>query len=171
MVHSVQQFRTRNEPVSFEEIMVLLQTEEQSLAESFDSGKDLNSMAMFASATPNNRNTSSQSSFYVHSNQNRGRGRNNNQRGRGRFSSNQITPMHSLKAILSSPTISILHPMHSLKAMLSFLRIFKANLRFQTYVSDMWQAWTSSLGLLSQDGFCIPREASTCKACSNGIYF
>uniref|UniRef100_A0A2N9H8F5 Integrase catalytic domain-containing protein n=1 Tax=Fagus sylvatica TaxID=28930 RepID=A0A2N9H8F5_FAGSY len=85
--------RTRNEPVSFEEIMVLLQTEEQSLAESFDSGKDLNSMAMFASATPNNRNTSSQSSFYVHSNQNRGRGRNNNQRGRGgRFSSNNQYP-------------------------------------------------------------------------------
>ena len=81
--------RTRNEPVSFKEVMVLLQTEEQSLAESFDSGKDLNSMAMFASATPNNRNTSSQSSFYVHSNQNRGRCRNNNQRGRGgRFSSN-----------------------------------------------------------------------------------
>uniref|UniRef100_A0A2N9F8N5 Integrase catalytic domain-containing protein n=1 Tax=Fagus sylvatica TaxID=28930 RepID=A0A2N9F8N5_FAGSY len=38
--------RTRNAPVSFEEIMVLLQTEEQSLAESFDSGKDLNSMAI-----------------------------------------------------------------------------------------------------------------------------
>jgi hypothetical protein len=85
--------RTRNEPVSFEEIMVLLQTEEQSLAKSFDSGKDLNSMAMFASATPNNRNTSSQSSFYVHSNQNRGRGRNNNHRGRGgRFSSNNQYP-------------------------------------------------------------------------------
>uniref|UniRef100_A0A2N9GBG4 Integrase catalytic domain-containing protein n=1 Tax=Fagus sylvatica TaxID=28930 RepID=A0A2N9GBG4_FAGSY len=78
--------RTRNAPVSFEEIMVLLQTEEQSLAESFDSGKDLNSMAMFASAAPNNRNT--QSSFYVHNYQNRGRGRNNNHRGRGRFSSN-----------------------------------------------------------------------------------
>uniref|UniRef100_A0A2N9IKH6 CCHC-type domain-containing protein n=2 Tax=Fagus sylvatica TaxID=28930 RepID=A0A2N9IKH6_FAGSY len=61
-------------------------TEEQSLAESFDSGKDLNSMAMFASAAPNNRNT--QSSFYVHNYQNRGRGRNNNHRGRGRFNSN-----------------------------------------------------------------------------------
>jgi hypothetical protein len=85
--------RTRNEPVSFEEIMVLLQTKEQSLAESFDSGKDLNSMAMFASATSNNRNTNFQSSFYVNSNQNRGRGKNNNQRERGgRFNSNNQYP-------------------------------------------------------------------------------
>jgi hypothetical protein len=48
--------RTRNEPMSFEEIMVLLQTEEQSLVECSDSGKDLQSMALFASAAPNNRN-------------------------------------------------------------------------------------------------------------------
>uniref|UniRef100_A0A2N9EJB2 CCHC-type domain-containing protein n=1 Tax=Fagus sylvatica TaxID=28930 RepID=A0A2N9EJB2_FAGSY len=38
--------RTRNEPVSFEEIMVLLQTEEQSIAEVVDSSKDMHSMAM-----------------------------------------------------------------------------------------------------------------------------
>uniref|UniRef100_A0A2N9I8B6 CCHC-type domain-containing protein n=1 Tax=Fagus sylvatica TaxID=28930 RepID=A0A2N9I8B6_FAGSY len=59
--------RTRNEPVSFEEIMVLLQTEEQSILEISDSGKDVNAaMAMFASAAPHNRNSSnSQSSFYV----------------------------------------------------------------------------------------------------------
>ena len=58
--------RTRNDPVSFEEIMVLLQTEEQSVIEMSDSGKEMNAaMAMFASAAPNNRNFSSQSSFYV----------------------------------------------------------------------------------------------------------
>jgi hypothetical protein len=55
--------RTRNEPVSFEEIMVLLQTEEQSIAEVADSSKDMHSMAMFASAAPNTRNNS-QASFY-----------------------------------------------------------------------------------------------------------
>uniref|UniRef100_A0A2N9GG32 Integrase catalytic domain-containing protein n=1 Tax=Fagus sylvatica TaxID=28930 RepID=A0A2N9GG32_FAGSY len=75
--------RTRNEPVNFEEIMVLLQTKEQSITENCDSGKDFSSMAMFASAAPPSRNTSSQSSFYVNNSQNRGRGRNNGQRGRG----------------------------------------------------------------------------------------
>jgi transposase InsO family protein len=80
--------RTRNEPVSFEEIMVLLQTEELSLVECSDSGKDLQAMALFAS-TPNNRNFNSQSSFYVNNSQSRGRGRNNSQRGRnGRFNNN-----------------------------------------------------------------------------------
>uniref|UniRef100_A0A2N9ET27 Uncharacterized protein n=1 Tax=Fagus sylvatica TaxID=28930 RepID=A0A2N9ET27_FAGSY len=54
--------RTRNEPVTFEEIMVLLQTEEHSISEI----SDLHPMAMFAS-TPNNRNSNSQSSFYVNS--------------------------------------------------------------------------------------------------------
>ena len=81
--------RTRNEPVNFEEIMVLLQTEEQSISEFSDSGKDLQSMSMFASAAPNNRSSNSQSSFYVHNHQSRGRGRNNASRGRGgRFNSN-----------------------------------------------------------------------------------
>uniref|UniRef100_A0A2N9FKJ8 Integrase catalytic domain-containing protein n=1 Tax=Fagus sylvatica TaxID=28930 RepID=A0A2N9FKJ8_FAGSY len=81
--------RTRNEPVNFEEIMVLLQTEEQSILEISDSGKEMNAtMAMFASAAPNNRNFNSQSSFYVNSSQARGRGRNNSQRGRGRFNHN-----------------------------------------------------------------------------------
>uniref|UniRef100_A0A2N9HWR7 CCHC-type domain-containing protein n=1 Tax=Fagus sylvatica TaxID=28930 RepID=A0A2N9HWR7_FAGSY len=76
--------RTRNEPVSFEEIMVLLQTEEQSISDVSDSGKDLHSMALFASATANNKNSNSQSSFYVNNSQSRGRGRNNNsQRSRG----------------------------------------------------------------------------------------
>uniref|UniRef100_A0A2N9HY44 CCHC-type domain-containing protein n=1 Tax=Fagus sylvatica TaxID=28930 RepID=A0A2N9HY44_FAGSY len=75
--------RTRNEPVSFEEIMVLLQTEELSLVECSDSGKDLQAMALFASTTPNNRNFNSQSSFYVNNSQSRGRGRSNSQRGRG----------------------------------------------------------------------------------------
>uniref|UniRef100_A0A2N9FJ89 CCHC-type domain-containing protein n=1 Tax=Fagus sylvatica TaxID=28930 RepID=A0A2N9FJ89_FAGSY len=58
--------RTRNEPVTFEEIMVLLQTEEQSASESSDSGKDSHPMAI-------------------------GRGRNNSQRGRGGrfYNSNQ----------------------------------------------------------------------------------
>ena len=51
--------------MSFEEIMVLLQTEEQSISEISESGKDLHSMALFASATANNRNSNSQSSFYV----------------------------------------------------------------------------------------------------------
>jgi hypothetical protein len=67
--------RTRNEPVSFEEIMVLLQTEEQSISDVSDSGKDLHSMALFASATANNKNSNSQSSFYVNNSQSRGRGR------------------------------------------------------------------------------------------------
>jgi hypothetical protein len=81
--------RTRNDPVSFEEIMVLLQTEEQSVIEMSDSGKEMNAaMAMFASAAPNNRNFSSQSSFYVNNSQARGRGRNNSHRGRGRFNHN-----------------------------------------------------------------------------------
>uniref|UniRef100_A0A2N9H369 CCHC-type domain-containing protein n=1 Tax=Fagus sylvatica TaxID=28930 RepID=A0A2N9H369_FAGSY len=44
--------RTRNEPISFEEIMVLLQTEELSLVECSDSAKDLQAMALFASAAP-----------------------------------------------------------------------------------------------------------------------
>uniref|UniRef100_A0A2N9FZ66 Reverse transcriptase Ty1/copia-type domain-containing protein n=1 Tax=Fagus sylvatica TaxID=28930 RepID=A0A2N9FZ66_FAGSY len=84
--------RTRNEPVTFEEIMVLLQTEEHSASESSDSGKDLHPMAMFASA-PNNRTSNSQSAFYGNNTQFRGRGRNNSQRGRGgRFhNSNQYT--------------------------------------------------------------------------------
>jgi hypothetical protein len=83
--------RTRNEPVSFEEIMVLLQTEEQSISDVSDSGKDLHSMALFASATANNKNSNSQSSFYVNNSQSRGRGRNNNShrgRGGGRFNHN-----------------------------------------------------------------------------------
>jgi hypothetical protein len=75
--------RTRNEPVSFEEIMVLLQTKELSLVECSDSAKDLQAMALFASAAPNNRNFNSQSSFYVNNSHSRGRGRNNSQRGRG----------------------------------------------------------------------------------------
>uniref|UniRef100_A0A2N9H9Q7 CCHC-type domain-containing protein n=1 Tax=Fagus sylvatica TaxID=28930 RepID=A0A2N9H9Q7_FAGSY len=74
--------RTRNELVTFEGIMVLLQTEEHFISEIFDFGKDLHSMAMFASA-PNNRNSNSQSSFYLNISQSRGRGRNNSQRGRG----------------------------------------------------------------------------------------
>uniref|UniRef100_A0A2N9IFR0 Integrase catalytic domain-containing protein n=1 Tax=Fagus sylvatica TaxID=28930 RepID=A0A2N9IFR0_FAGSY len=81
----------RNEPVSFEEIMVLLQTEEQSISDVSDSGKDLHSMALFASATANNKNSNSQSSFYVNNSQSRGRGRNNNShrgRGGGRFNHN-----------------------------------------------------------------------------------
>ena len=82
--------RTRNEPVNFEEIMVLLQTEEQSISEFSDSGKDLQSLAMFASAASNNRSSNSQSSFYVHNHQSRGRGRNNASRGQeGRFNNNQ----------------------------------------------------------------------------------
>jgi hypothetical protein len=75
--------RTRNEPVSFEEIMVLLQTEEQSSQNVLILVKICISMAMFASAAPNNRNSNSQSSFYVNNSQSRGRGRNNSQRGRG----------------------------------------------------------------------------------------
>uniref|UniRef100_A0A2N9H033 CCHC-type domain-containing protein n=1 Tax=Fagus sylvatica TaxID=28930 RepID=A0A2N9H033_FAGSY len=74
--------RTRNEPVTFEEIMVLLQTEEHSASESSDSSKDSHPMAMFASA-PNNRTSNSQSAFYGNNTQFRGRGRNNSQRGRG----------------------------------------------------------------------------------------
>ena len=81
--------RTRNEPVSFEEIMVLLQTEEQSISEFSESRKDLQSMAMFASTASNNRNPNSQSSFYVNNHQSRRRGRNNAQKGReGRFNNN-----------------------------------------------------------------------------------
>jgi hypothetical protein len=84
--------RTRNELVTFEEIMVLLQTEEHSASESSDSGKDSHPMAMFASA-PNNRTSNSQSAFYGNNTQFRGRGKNNSQRGRGgRFhNSNQYT--------------------------------------------------------------------------------
>jgi hypothetical protein len=63
---------TRIEPVNFEEIMVLLQTEDQSIAENFDSRKDFHSMAMFACVALGNRNTNSQSSFYVINSQNRG---------------------------------------------------------------------------------------------------
>ena len=82
--------RTRNEPVNFEEIMVLLQTKEQSILEISDSRKDTNAtMAMFASIAHNNRNSNSQSSFYVNNSQARGRGKNNSQRGRGgRFNHN-----------------------------------------------------------------------------------
>uniref|UniRef100_A0A2N9J182 Integrase catalytic domain-containing protein n=1 Tax=Fagus sylvatica TaxID=28930 RepID=A0A2N9J182_FAGSY len=72
--------RTRNELVTFEEIMVLLQTEEHSASESSNSGKDSHPMAMFASA-PNNRTSNSQSAFYGNNTQFRGRGRNNSQRG------------------------------------------------------------------------------------------
>ena len=45
--------------------MVLFQTEEQSISDISDSGKDLHSMALFASAAANNKNSNSQSSFYV----------------------------------------------------------------------------------------------------------
>uniref|UniRef100_A0A2N9ISJ0 Integrase catalytic domain-containing protein n=1 Tax=Fagus sylvatica TaxID=28930 RepID=A0A2N9ISJ0_FAGSY len=87
--------RTRNEPVSFEEIMVLLQTEEQSIAEVVDSSKDMHSMAMFASAAPNTRNNS-QASFYFNNSQNRGHGRNNSQRGRGgRYNHTNYTNQYS----------------------------------------------------------------------------
>jgi|UniRef100_A0A2N9HAG4 hypothetical protein len=84
--------KTRNEPVTFEGIMVLLQTEEHSISKFFYFGKDLHPMAMFASA-PNNRNSNSQSSFYVNSSQSKGRGRNNSKKGRGgRFNnSNQYS--------------------------------------------------------------------------------
>uniref|UniRef100_A0A2N9HEG5 Retrotransposon Copia-like N-terminal domain-containing protein n=1 Tax=Fagus sylvatica TaxID=28930 RepID=A0A2N9HEG5_FAGSY len=81
--HFCSAIRTRNEPMSFEEIMVLLQTEELSLMECSNSGKDPQAMALFASATPNNRNFNSQSSFYVNNSQSRGKGRNNSQKGRG----------------------------------------------------------------------------------------
>ena len=88
--------RTRNEPVSFEEIMVLLQTEELSLVDCSDSAKDLQAMALFASAAPNNRNFNSQSSFYVNNSHSRGRGRNNSQRGRGgRFNNNNQYSQYS----------------------------------------------------------------------------
>jgi hypothetical protein len=61
-----------------------------------DSGKDLQSMALFASATPNNRNFNSQSSFYVNNSQSRGRGRNNSHRGRGRrFNNNNQYSQYS----------------------------------------------------------------------------
>ena len=88
--HSGSAIRTRNEPISFEEIMVLFQTEEQSISDISDSGKYLHSMALFASAAANNKNSNSQSSFYVNNSQSRGRGRNNSQRSRGggRFNHN-----------------------------------------------------------------------------------
>jgi transposase InsO family protein len=87
--------RTRNEPVTFEEIMVLLQTEEHSASESSDSGKDSHPMAMFASA-PYNRTSNSQSAFYGNNTQFRGRGRNNSQRGRGgRFHNSNQFPQSS----------------------------------------------------------------------------
>uniref|UniRef100_A0A2N9FT93 Integrase catalytic domain-containing protein n=1 Tax=Fagus sylvatica TaxID=28930 RepID=A0A2N9FT93_FAGSY len=99
--------RTRNEPVNFEEIIVLLQTEEQSISEFSDSGKDLQSMAMFASAASNNRSSNSQSSFYVHNHQSRGRGRNNASRGRGgRFNSNNQYNSEQYNQKYSPPTFN-----------------------------------------------------------------
>uniref|UniRef100_A0A2N9HP43 Uncharacterized protein n=1 Tax=Fagus sylvatica TaxID=28930 RepID=A0A2N9HP43_FAGSY len=68
--------RTRNDATNFEDIHVLLITEEQSLKSSIDLSKDHPHMAMMANANRNNTMFASQG--------NRGRGRNNFNCGRGR---------------------------------------------------------------------------------------
>ena len=71
--------RTRSEPITYEQLLIILQSEEQGMAENLDSFS--HSLAMFASG---NRNSNSpQSQPHHHGGSNRGRGRNNGNRGRG----------------------------------------------------------------------------------------
>ena len=91
--HFCSAIRTRSDPIIYEQLAIMLQSEEQAMTDHLDSVSS--SLAMFASHGKQGNNTS-----YQNHGSGRGRGRNNNSRGRngGRFShggSQQFSP-HNL---------------------------------------------------------------------------
>ncbi len=79
--HSIRSaIRTRNDPISFDELRVLLSAEESSLKTNVDAPKDPPLMAMLSTG---NRFPPNHNPPQFNNSSNRGRGRNNNGRGRG----------------------------------------------------------------------------------------
>ena len=70
--------RTRSDPITYEQLAIMLQSEEQAITDHMDSVS--HNLAMFASNGKANGNTSNQSQNHGLG---RGRGRNNTNRGRG----------------------------------------------------------------------------------------
>ena len=85
--HFCSAIRTRNDPISYEQLSIMLQSEEQAMMEVSESVP--HSLAMYASNfKPNGNGGNSQSN----QGSTRGRGRNNFNRGRGGGRSNNYTP-------------------------------------------------------------------------------
>ena len=76
--HFCSAIRTRSDPISYEQLAIMLQSEEQAMTDHMDSVS--HNLAMFASNGKANGSTSNQSQNHG---SNRGRGRNNANRGRG----------------------------------------------------------------------------------------
>ena len=77
--HFCSAIHTRSEPITYEQLSIMLQSEEQAMAENLDNFS--HSLAMFASGNKNSN--SPQSKPHYHGGSNKGRGRNNGNRGRG----------------------------------------------------------------------------------------
>ena len=71
--------RTRSEPITYEQLSIMLQSEEQAMVGNLDNTS--HSLAMFASGNKNPNSPQPQS--HNHGGSNRGRGKNNGNRGRG----------------------------------------------------------------------------------------
>ena len=82
---------TKSDPISYEQLSIMLQSEEQAMMENSDFAP--HSLVMFASnSKPNGNGGNSQSNMYLTQGFARGRGRNNYNRGRGGGRSNNFTP-------------------------------------------------------------------------------
>ena len=89
--HFCSAIRTRSDPISYEQLSIMLHSEEQAMMDNSDSIP--HSLAMFASnLKPNGNGSNSQSNMYLNQGSARGRGRNNYNRGRGSRRSNNYTP-------------------------------------------------------------------------------
>ena len=77
--HFCSAIRTRSEPITYEQLSIMLQSEEQAMVGNLDNTS--HSLAMFASGNKNPNSPQPQS--HNHGGSNRGRGKNNGNRGRG----------------------------------------------------------------------------------------
>ena len=90
--HFCSAIRTRSDPISYEQLSIMLQSEEQAMMEVSDSIPH-SSLAMFSSnAKPGGNGNNSQSNMYLNQGSGRGKGRNNYNRGRGNGRSNYYSP-------------------------------------------------------------------------------
>ena len=80
--HFCSTIRTRSDPISYEQLSIMLQSEEQAMMEVSNSIP--HSLTMYASnSKPNGNGSNSQSNMYLNQGSTKGRGRNNYNRGRG----------------------------------------------------------------------------------------
>ena len=90
--HFCSAVHTRSEPITYEQLSIMLQSEEQAMAKNLDSFS--HSLAMFAFGNKNSNSSHPQS--HNHGGSNKGRGKNNSNRGRGggRFNNNSGGGQH-----------------------------------------------------------------------------